>query len=315
MLKNKFRDESLSALNSRIPCEKNYLFGLRRGSSLNIENDIMIYEGDVSIARKGTGEQVFIKTDFALERAGVNVDIILLEEPETHLSHTNLRKLVKKVADSQAGQIFVTTHNSLISTRLELKNLLIMHKGAENGPTYLNDLDDETAEYFQKVPVANVIEFAISQKAILVEGPSEYMLFEKFYISIAGHKLENDNVHILDIRGLSFKRYLEIARLLHCKVAVITDNDHNVQKNCVDKYLNYVTYDDIKVFYNTNEVLFTFEKVLYSYNNKLCDELFGDKAETYMLHNKTEAAYSLLRQEKEIIVPEYIKEAIEWIKE
>lgn len=315
MLKSNFRDISLQSLNSRIPTDKNYSFGLRGGSSLNIENDLMIYEGEVGIDSKGTGEQVFIKTDFALERAGTNVDVILLEEPETHLSHTNLRKLIQRVSDAQTGQIFVTTHNSLISTRLELRNLLIMHKGAESNPTYLNDLEDETAKYFQKAPVANVIEFAISQKVILVEGPSEYMLFEKFYISATGNKPESDNVHILDIRGLSFKRYLDIAQLLNCKVAVITDNDADKQKNCIDKYADYSTNDSIKIFYDSDENKFTFEKVLYADNCALCDELFGDEAETYMLNNKTEAAYALLDQERDIVVPGYIREAIEWIKE
>lgn len=33
-----------------------------------------------------------------------------------------------------------------------------------------------------------------------------------------------------------------------------------------------------------------------------------------MLKNKTESAYQLLLSEKEIIVPEYIRRAIEWIK-
>ena len=34
-----------------------------------------------------------------------------------------------------------------------------------------------------------------------------------------------------------------------------------------------------------------------------------------MMKNKTECAYQLLLSEKEIIVPEYIRRAIEWIKE
>lgn len=51
------------------------------------------------------------------------MDAILIEEPENHLSHVNLRKLVQRVADAQNGQLFITTHNSLISTRLELQNL------------------------------------------------------------------------------------------------------------------------------------------------------------------------------------------------
>lgn len=314
-LKSSFRSGSLKPLNERIPAEKNYTFGLRTGASSSLENDLMIYENEIGIDIKGTGKQVFIKTDFALERCGSNVDVILIEEPENHLSHVNLRKLIQRVSETQSGQLFITTHNSLISTRLELQNLLILHEGAEETPTSLGDLNGETAKYFMKAPVANVIEFALSQKVILVEGPSEYMLFERFYETITGHKPEVDYVHIMDVRGLSFKRYLEIAQLLCSKVAIVTDNDHNMQKNCVEKYSDFVADTNIKICYENNEMLSTFEKVLYSVNKDLCDRLFEDNAIEYMLRNKTEAAYALLSQDETITVPDYIRGAIQWINE
>lgn len=60
----------------------------------------------------------------------------------------NLREMLQRVANAQNGQIFVTTHNSLISTRLELKNMFILHAEGENRPTTLDDLSDDTAQYF-----------------------------------------------------------------------------------------------------------------------------------------------------------------------
>lgn len=312
-LKSGFRAAGLSALNERIPADKHYTFGLRTGASLSLENDLMIYEEEIGIDSKGTGNQVFIKTDFALERSGSNVDVILIEEPENHLSHVNLRNLIQRVSETQHGQLFITTHNSLISTRLELQNLFIMHEGAEDKPTSLSGLKAETAKYFMKAPVANIIEFALSQKVILVEGPSEYMLFERFYEDVIGNKPESDYVHIMDVRGLSFKRYLEIAQQLSSKVAVVTDNDHNKQKNCIDKYLDFATDANIKICYEKDEDMSTFEKVLYSVNQALCNRLFGENAIDYMLGNKTEAAYTLLSQNDTITVPDYIRGAIEWI--
>lgn len=56
---------------------------------MGLEDNLMIYEDEIGIDSKGMGKQVFIKTDFALERAGQNMDVILLEEPENHLSHVN----------------------------------------------------------------------------------------------------------------------------------------------------------------------------------------------------------------------------------
>lgn len=315
LMRNSFRSESLKLLNERVPADKNYTFGLKGGSSMDLEGNLMIYEDEIGIDSKGTGRQIFVKTDFALERSGENVDVILIEEPENHLSHVNLRKLIQRVAETSSGQLFITTHNSLISTRLELRNLLIMHENGEDKPIALKDLSDETAKYFMKAPPASIVEFALSQRSILVEGPSEYMLLEKFYEGITGHSPEMDNVHVIDIRGLSFKRYLEIAKQTGSKVAVITDNDKDYQKNCIEKYVDYATDQNIQIFFHDNNNRRTFEIVLYDGNQTLCDSLFGDDAQGYMLRNKTEAAFSLLSQNQAINVPDYIKRAIDWIRE
>ena len=314
-MRTSFQTESLKALNDRLPADKNYTFGLRSGSSMEFESDLMIYENEIGIDSKGTGRQIFIKTDFALERSGENVDIILIEEPENHLSPVNLRKLIKRVSETQSGQLFITTHNSLISTRLELKNLLIMHVNNTDTPITLKDLSDNTAEYFMKAPPAGIIEFALAKKAVLVEGPSEYMLMEKFYEKCAGCAPESDDVHIIDVRGLSFKRYLDIAKLTGCKVGVITDNDGDYQKHCVDKYADYASDPNIKIFYEANNAKRTFEIVFYEDNTALCDALFSNSAQEYMLNNKTEAAFELLSQENDFVAPDYIKRSIQWIRE
>lgn len=179
----------------------------------------------------------------------------------------------------------------------------------------LNDLSAETSKYFMKAPPANILEFAISDRVILVEGPSEYMLFEKFYEIVTNHKPETDGVNIIDVRGLSFKRYLELSKLIGEKTAVVTDNDHDYKRHCVDKYSDYAQTNNIKIFFSQDNKQNTFEVVLYNNNRNLCNELFGNAALEYMLKNKTESAYQLLLSEKEIIVPEYIRRAIEWIKE
>ena len=314
-MRTNFQAGSLKALNERLPTNKHYTFGLKNGSAMGLESDLMIYEDEIEIDSKGTGKQIFIKTDFALERSGENVDVILVEEPENHLSPVNLRKLIQRVSETQSGQLFITTHNSLISTRLELKNLLIMHINGTEQPIMLKDLCDETAKYFMKAPPASIIEFALAKKAILVEGPSEYMLMEKFYETCAGRSPESDGVHIIDVRGLSFKRYLDIAKLTGCKVAVITDNDTDYQKHCVDKYSDYASNPNINIFYETDDAKRTFEIILYGDNSALCDTLFDSPALCYMLNNKTEAAYALLSQDGLIVVPDYIKRGIKWIRE
>ncbi len=314
LLRTRFQSENLTELNHRLPAENNYAFGLKCGSSVDLEDDLMIYENNIGIDNKGTGRQVFVKTEFALGHADNNADIILIEEPENHLSPVNLRRLVQQVAEPHEGQLFITTHNSLISARLELRNLIIMNNGSGDKPITLKNLSIETAKYFMKTPPAGIIEFALSGKSLLVEGPSEYMLLEKFYWTIADKSPESDGVNIIDVRGLSFKRYLEIANLMNSKVAVITDNDEDFQKNCVDKYAGFLDEGNLKVFYVNDNTKYTFEVALYTDNSDLCTELFGENAQEYMLKNKTEAALKLLSQEQPIVVPDYIVRAINWIR-
>ena len=97
------------------------------------------------------------------------------------------------------------------------------------------------------------------------------------------------------------------------KVAVITDNDGDFQKNCIDKYRKY-DESNIKIFYDKDNNKRTFEIVLFNDNPDLCSRLFGADACEYMLKNKTEVAYKLLSQDRSINVPRYISEAIEWIR-
>ncbi len=88
-MKFNFCQNHLAKLNQRVPADKDYLFGLENNFSNVFSQDLMIYEKDIAINNKGTGRQVLIKTDFALDRAGDNVDVVLIEEPENHLSHSN----------------------------------------------------------------------------------------------------------------------------------------------------------------------------------------------------------------------------------
>ncbi len=314
-MRTSFQVESLKSINGRVPQDKNYTFGLRSGSSMDLENDLMIYEDEIGIDSKGTGKQVFIKTDFALERSGENVDVILIEEPENHLSPVNLRKLIQRVASAKEGQLFVTTHSSMISTRLEINNLLIMHQESDKNPIMLHDLSDDTARYFAKTPPASIVEYALARKSILVEGPAEYMLMERFYKTCTGLTPEEDEVHVIDVRGLSFKRYLEISKLTGSKVAVITDNDRDYQKHCIEKYQDFAGDANISVFFDTNNTKRTFEVVLAACNASACTELFGQDAVSFMLSNKTEAAFRLLAENKALTVTDYIKREIEWIRQ
>jgi putative ATP-dependent endonuclease of OLD family len=160
----------------------------------------------------------------------------------------------------------------------------------------------------------------LSEKVILVEGDAEFILMDTLFQKIALQKLEIARVHVISVGGTSFKRYLDLARLLRIKTAVIRDNDGNYQANCVDNYVGYTTDDRVQVFFDKDNNRSTFEITLYQDNSELCEGLFAAGRKTlsvqdYMLQNKADVAFELLEKTgNEINPPDYIKEAIEWIK-
>nr|WP_247651974.1 ATP-dependent endonuclease [Pantoea sp. Ap-959] len=150
---------------------------------------------------------------------------MLLEEPENHLSHVSMKKLVSQLTAEWHTQLFIATHSSHISSRLDLIML------GESGPVLLQELSEDTASFFIKAPDNNVLEFALARRVILVEGDAEFILIEAFYRSQTGRAPEDDRIHVIAIGGTSFWRYLELARLLGNRVAAIRENDGNYQQN------------------------------------------------------------------------------------
>ncbi|MDT8399512.1 MAG: AAA family ATPase [Pseudomonadales bacterium] len=316
-LKEGFGLNVMKDLNER--AEK-YSFALKSDSKSNIRTDLTLIEESIGIENKGKGRQCFIKTEFALKRAeGVRqkIDVALIEEPENHLSHLNMKRLVGMIAAADDKQLIIATHSNMISSRLDLRNTIYMHS-ADRNPILLTDLPDDTAEFFIKAPYHGILDYVLSKKVILVEGDSEYILMAKFYEMVKGHSMDTDQVHVFSVGGTSFKRYLDVANLLGIKTAVVRDNDTDYQRNCVELYEDY-NADHIKVFSDQDNGRSTFEKCLYQDNEAVCTEWFAAGRKTltvqeYMLKNKAESALEILRRMQDgFAVPQYIREAIEWI--
>ena len=317
--KNKasFKANALSEVNDKLD---DYKFAVRTGLKSNLVTDLILTEDDIPIEAKGKGRQCFIKTEFALKKNdGLHkLDILLLEEPENHLSHANTNKLIQRISDSQKKQLFIATHSSMICSRLDLRKAVLLNSSGST-PALLSQLSDDTAKFFMKAPDNSVLEFVLAKKALLVEGDAEFILMDAFYKRHSGGATpEADGVHVIPV-GTSCKRYMELAKLLNIKTAVVRDNDRNYQANCVDRNVGHVT-DDIMVFADQDNARWTFEVCVYRDNVAVCDALFSAErkslsVEDYMLANKADAAFELLDKKlDDLVAPAYIKNAIAWIR-
>ncbi|MGD0796486.1 MAG: AAA family ATPase [Acidobacteriaceae bacterium] len=315
--KLKFKDDIFGEMNKALDT---YKFDVRRSPKASVETDIIITEGDIPIDSKGKGRQCFIKTEFALRNRKHALDVLLLEEPENHLSHVHMHKLIERIRASAKKQLFIATHSSFIATRLNLKRVLILSEENPPQPASLKGLSQGTADFFMKAPDNNLLELALCKKAILVEGDAEFILMDALYkYSAQGASTDADGVHVISVDGTSFKRYFELAELLRIKVAAIRDNDHDYQANCVDNYAETASAS-IKVFADADNARHTFEVCMYEDNKEICDSQFLADRKTltvqdYMLKNKTDAAFHLLdKKGEELVAPRYIQEAVAWIR-
>lgn len=283
-----------------------------------LEASLYILEDGIPIRDRGKGRQCFIKTEFALRwrKQHKELDALLLEEPENHLSHVNMKKLVNKLAQEREMQLFVATHSSHISSRLDFRSAILLGKSR---PVSLHELPEDADRFFMKAPDNNVLEFALARRVILVEGDAEFILTDVFYRTLTGRAPEDDGVHIISIGGTSFRRYLELAVLLENRVAALRDNDGDYQQNCLERFAD-VCSPDTRVFSDENNARSTFEICLYQDNVAICEQAFGSGRRrlsvlAYVLANKAEAAFELVELNVPLSVPAYIREAVTWISE
>ncbi len=315
--KNSFRsakDNFTTEVLAKFPIDDSIVFSVRNSIKSNLETDLTILYNNIPVEDKGKGIQSIIKTQIALNKATKTIDAVLLEEPENHLSHTNMLNLIDLIQSTSDKQMFVTTHSNMIATRLGLNNLIFLNSSSKSTLS-LSGIDKETSNFFVKAPNNNLLQFILSQKVILVEGDAEYILIEKLFEIVTNSTLNENGVHVIAVGGVRFNRYMKIAKALNIKTAVITDNDKDYTKNITNRYSEDIT-DNIRVFSDSDNSKYTFEVCIYEDNMDLCNNIFsGKELPKYMTtrNNKSDVAYKLVLSDKPLNAPNYIKEAIEWI--
>ncbi|GFN30446.1 ATP-dependent nuclease [Paenibacillus xylaniclasticus] len=295
------------------------------------ENSLMTYLNDVPFHFVGKGEQCIIKTELALgHKKAKEATVILIEEPENHLSHTKLNQFIHKIKESQQDkQIIISTHSSFVANKLGLDNLVLLN-GKKS--LRLNDLNADTKNFFQKVAGYDTLRLILSKKAILVEGDSDELVIQKAYMLNNDGKLPiQDEIDVISV-GTSFLRFLEIAELLEKPIAVVTDNDGDLEAiyKKYDKYLGSNAKAHIKICFDStvdkgnlklkNGSLFNYNtlepKLLKANGLKKLNSIFGtdikeiDEMHKYMKNNKTECALKIFDTEESVIFPDYLLEAI-----
>ncbi|MCK5474957.1 MAG: AAA family ATPase [Candidatus Pacebacteria bacterium] len=303
------------------------------------ETTLTTYLDDVPFHHVGKGEQCIVKTKLALShKQAQRKNVLLLEEPENHLSHTKLNELIKHIQETnEEKQVIISTHSSFVANKLGLGSLILLNvDSTTNQRTEIrfDDLKPDTKNYFAKLSGYDTLRLILCKKVILVEGDSDELIIQMAYKKSNEDRLPiHDQIDVISV-GTAFLRFLEIAEKINKPVAVVTDNDGDV--NLIkEKYKNYlgdnkkdfieICFDetedtgDLKI--GKNEKPFNYNtlepKILKSNDLEKLNMILGttyaneDELHKYMRSNKTDCALKIFDTKENVSFPQYILNAIQ----
>lgn len=281
---------------------------------------------DLFVRDSGSGTENIIKTDLSM--SSKQSKLVLLEEPENHLSFDLARQQIEKIegANEEKRQVIVSTHSPLLASKLGVNQLKWLN--SEKKLVSFLDISNDTRDFFLKADNIDVLQVILAHKVVLVEGSTEYIVMQDIIQATYGKTANELGIHIVSMGGNYYKRFIEISRITKNKILVITDNDA-ISKRITDAEIASTDYFMVKMPDNIED--FTFEVALYNQNkdffsgekwpHESTKETWHkysslDKKLVWLLDHKPDAAleYSKAFQNNEISAPEYITEGLKWLQ-
>ena len=158
--------------------------------------------------------------------------------------------------------------------------------------------------------------------------PDQINILVDFSRSMPKSFIDKDGVSVISCNGISYKRYLEIAEATGKKIAVVTDNDEKADRIAEASDFNN-THNMQHIFMGATVDEWTWEACVYKDNQEALDRMITIQAGAEykfhgrdygtvlgkMLNNKVDVAYQMLISGTTFAVPQYIKDAIAWLRE
>ncbi|UZD97922.1 AAA family ATPase [Pseudomonas corrugata] len=255
---NKITEKNLSIAASTMPASA-------------IQNGLQLEVDEVPFHMLGKGEQSKIQIKLALHNKAKDIDLIMMEEPENHLSHIQLSILVSDIESQREGkQLFITTHSSYVLNKLSIDKICLIHDNYQR----LNNLSKDVVKTLKRLPGYDTLRVALSKKVVLVEGPSDELVLKKIYsIKNHGRLPEQDGIDIIVVRGVGFETFIEIGKQIGTAVNVLRDNDGDYQGKVVEAQKEYIKYPNIRLISSEINEDFSLEPAMISANAGTEEEL------------------------------------------
>lgn len=282
------------------------------------ESTLVPHLDDLPFQLVGKGEQNTLKILLALNRGLEAAHVVLIEEPENHLSFSTLNMLISKVANKCKGkQVLVTTHSSYVLNKLGLDSLILINR---DSTFRMSGLSPTTEEYFKKLSGYDTLRLVLAREVILVEGPSDELVVQRAYRDAHGGRMPiDDGIDVINVRGLSAQRFLDLAIPLKRRCRVVTDNDGQPHEEVEATFAQYAAESFITVHVGKDPTLPSLEPQLLGVNDRATlNTVFGTSHQTdekllrYMRakNNKASCALKIFESDSTITMPSYIRDAV-----
>jgi putative ATP-dependent endonuclease of OLD family len=213
--------------------DKNFKVSIQSEIELsNIHNKLTPYILDEKLENYPTSgdgrKKILAYTLLTLENRRLEerkINIFLIEELENHLHRSMQIALSYQIfTDDIFKYLFMTTHSALIVSQMDDVNLIKLFK--ENkviGKSFVYKVPHAYKTLKQKLN-QNLAEAIYANVVLLVEGPSEKILFERI-MKEKCERYESLGGYILEVDGINFQEYYTVLTALGIEVIVKTDND------------------------------------------------------------------------------------------
>lgn len=208
------------------------------------------------------------------------INIFLIEEPENHL-HRSMQIALSHTlfVDDKYQYLFMTTHSPHVLSEMDKVNLIRLYN--ENKTVSSSSALYVVPNKFKsqrKMLNRGLVEAIFADKVLLVEGPSENVLFGKI-LSVINPFYEADGIYILPVGGFGFRPYFDMLKALRIKTIIKTDNDlrkiKGKEKYSVLGFLRLNNYLDRKILSEEpiDENSVEAKRKLYADNQEELDEI------------------------------------------
>lgn len=157
--------------------------------------------------------------------------VYLVEEPENSLHRSMQIALSKQLFENAVyDYFFLSTHSPELLYEMDDASLIRIY--AEERVNCTSHIYHVSEEYKQVKKELNrsLATALFADKVLLIEGPSERLLFEKI-LEETYPTYELDGGYILEVDGIKFEPYYKVLKALNITTIVKTDNDFKAKSN------------------------------------------------------------------------------------